>query len=149
MLRSTRSHTIRRYLVEGALVDLGLDEATQKAGPYGHDTDGFSVRQHIDADGTLVVIAAAFGPDWFATMRDIRYRLERPYLKCHVDGDAPELDVHELRVRWATSEELRARAAAEEKRQAPVKAMLRRQSALQRAEEERQSLEAAGQSGLF
>lgn len=111
--------------------------------------DGFSVRQHIDEAGTLVVIAAAFGPDWFTTMREVRHRLEQPHVKCHVDGDAPGLADNELLVRWATSAELRARAAAQEARQAPLEALLRRQVAAERAAEQRQELEDAGQSGLF
>lgn len=150
MSRATRSATIRRHLVEGGLTDLGLDEATQKAGhPARHETDGFSVRQHTDGAGTLVVIAAAFGPDWFATMREVRHRLEQPYVKCHVTGDAPELADNELLVRWATSAELQARKAAEARRQAPLKKLLRSQQALERAEDGRQALEDAGQSGLF
>ena len=150
MSRATRSATIRRHLVEGGLADLGLDAATQKAGrPARHETEGFSVRQHTDGAGTVVVIAAAFGSDWFATMRQIRHRLERPHVKCHVTGDAPELADNEVFVRWATSAELQARKAAEAKRRAPLTKLLRRQQAQERAEDGRQALEAAGQSGLF
>ncbi|GAA5070453.1 hypothetical protein [Streptomyces similanensis] len=150
MPRSTRTDTIRRHLVEGGLTDLRLNIATQKAGaPARHETDGFSLRQHVDEAGTLVVIAAAFGPDWFATMREIRHRLEQPYVRCHVSSDAPELADNEVLVRWATSAELRARKAAIEAQQAPLKAALRRQEAEQAAEAERLALEVAGQSGLF
>lgn len=150
MSRATRVHTIRRHLVDGGLIDLGLDESTQKAGhPAQHATDGFAARQHVDGSGALVVIVGAYGPDWFATMREARHRLEQPYVKCHVDGDAPGLADNELLVRWATSEELQARKAAEEERQAPLKALLRQGEAQQRAAEERQALEDAGQFGLF
>ncbi|MGA5127775.1 hypothetical protein ACPCAG_31295 [Streptomyces pseudogriseolus] len=150
MPRATRVHTIRRHLVDGGLIDLGLDEAIQKAGhPAQHETDGFAARQHVDDSGALVVIVGAYGPDWFTTMREARHRLEQPYVKCHVDGDAPVLADNELLVRWATSEELQARKAAEEKRQAPLKALLRQGEAQQRAAEERQALEEAGQFGLF
>ncbi|CAL9326756.1 hypothetical protein [Streptomyces sp. SudanB91_2054] len=150
MSRATRVSTIRRHLVDGGLIDLGFDEATQKAGgPTEQDTDGFAARQHVDESGALLVIVGAYGPDWFATMREVRHRLEQPYVRCHVDGDAPGLADNELLVRWATSEELQARKAAEEKRQAPLKALLRQGEAQQRAAEERQALEDAGQFGLF
>ncbi|MFF9901329.1 hypothetical protein [Streptomyces longispororuber] len=118
-------------------------------GPGGHETDGFSVRQHTDTAGTLVAIAAAFGPDWFGTLTMIHHRLEQPYVKCHVTVDAPGLADNELLVRWATSAELQERRAYAEQRQAPLKALLRQQEAAQRAAQERQDLEAAGQSGLF
>ncbi|MFF7838854.1 hypothetical protein ACFZC6_08565 [Streptomyces ossamyceticus] len=150
MPRATRVSTIRRHLVEGGLVDLGLSEATQKAGhPAQHESDGFAARQHVDDAGALLVIVGAYGPDWFTTMREARHRLEQPYVKCHVGGDAPELADNELMVRWATSAELQARKAAQEARQAPLKAQLQRGEAQQRAEEERQSRERAGQFGLF
>ncbi|MFF4057640.1 hypothetical protein ACFYZ0_18025 [Streptomyces sp. NPDC001708] len=150
MSRATRVSTIRRHLVEGGLVDLELGEATQKAGhPARHETDGFAARQHVDAAGVLLVIVGAYGPDWFATMREVRHRLEQPYVKCHVDGDAAGLADNELLVRWATSAELQARKAAQEARQAPLKALLRKGEAQQRAAEERLSLERAGQFGLF
>ncbi|MDH6629364.1 hypothetical protein M2271_007200 [Streptomyces sp. LBL] len=150
MSRPTRVSTIRRHLVEGGLVDLELGEATQKAGhPAQHETDGFSARQHIDDTRTLLVIVGAYGPDWFTTMREVRHRLEQPYVKCHVDGEAPGLADNELLVRWATSAELQARKAAQEARQAPLKARLRQGEAQQRAEEERQSRERVGQFGLF
>ncbi|MEU6462185.1 hypothetical protein [Streptomyces sp. NPDC046976] len=150
MPRATRVHTIRRHLIQGGLIDIGLDEAAQKAGcPADHETDGFSVRQTSDAAGTLIVIAAAFGPDWFATMRAIRFRLEQPYVKCHVTGDAPGLADNELLVRWATSAELQARKRAQAQAQAPLVRQFRHQEAQRRAEEKRQALEVAGQSGLF
>ncbi|MFM9647829.1 hypothetical protein ACKI1S_16975 [Streptomyces galilaeus] len=150
MSRATRVSTIRRHLVQGGLVDLGLGEATQKVGhPAQHKTDGFAARQHVDDAGTLLVIVGAYGPDWFTTMREARHRLEQPYVKCHVDGEAPGLADNELMVRWATSAELQARAAVQERRQAPLKALLRQGEAQQRAEEERQSRERAGQFGLF
>ncbi|WP_181803217.1 hypothetical protein [Streptomyces shenzhenensis] len=150
MSRPTRVATIRRHLVEGGLVDLGLGEATQRAGyPARHETDGFAARQHVDATGALLVIVGAYGPDWFTTMREARHRLEQPYVKCHVDGNVLGLADNELLVRWATSAELQARKAVQEERQAPLKALLRQGEAEQRAEEERQSLERAGQFGLF
>ncbi|MFI5990337.1 hypothetical protein ACIBAC_00585 [Streptomyces sp. NPDC051362] len=149
MSRVTRSHTIRRHLVDGGLTDLELSEDTQKAGPGGHDVDGFSTRQARDDAGVLVVIAAAFGPDWFATMREIRHRLEQPYVRCHVDGDAPGLADNELMVRWATSAELLARKEHTARETAGVRQLLREQQARQDAETHRQALEAAGQSGLF
>ncbi|MFD9190316.1 hypothetical protein ACFWCA_19060 [Streptomyces phaeochromogenes] len=150
MPRVTRSHTIRLHLVAGGLVDLGLDEATQKAGsPARHETDGFSVRQHVDEAGTLLVIVGAYGPDWFATMREARHRLEQPYVKCHVDGNAAGLADHELMARWATSAELQDRRASAKRHQAPLKSLLRRQKAEQRAAQEQEEHEAAGQSGLF
>ncbi|MGY5009937.1 hypothetical protein ACWCY6_17910 [Streptomyces sp. 900105755] len=114
MSRATRVSTIRRHLVEGGLVDLELGEATQKAGhPARHETDGFAARQHVNETGTLLVIVGAYGPDWFTTMREARHRLEQPYVKCHVDAEAPGLADNELLVRWATSEELQARKAAQ------------------------------------
>ncbi|MET8696848.1 hypothetical protein ABZV65_30410 [Streptomyces bauhiniae] len=150
MSRTTRSHTIKQHLVDGGLIDLGLTIAEQTSHrPLTEHADGFSVRQTKDETGTLMVIAAAFGPDWVTTMREIRHRLEQPYVKCHVDGDAAGLADNELRVRWATSDELRARKAAAAKRQAPVLELRRRQEAEERAAEERAELEAAGQSGLF
>ncbi|MFD7501554.1 hypothetical protein [Streptomyces sp. NPDC059850] len=150
MSRATRVSTIRCHLVEGGLVDLELGEATQKAShPAQHETDGFAARQHVDDAGALLVIVGAYGPDWFTTMREVRHRLEQPYVKCHVDGDAPGLADNEVLVRWATAEELQARKAAQERRQAPLKALLRQGEAQQRAEDERQSLERAGQFGLF
>lgn len=118
--------------------------------PAQHETDGFAARQHVDDAGTLLVIVGAYGPDWFTTMREARHRLEQPYIKCHVDGEAPRLADNELLVRWATSAELQARAAIQEASQAPLKALLRQGEAQQqRAEEQRQALEDAGQSGLF
>ncbi|MFJ4084979.1 hypothetical protein ACIP2Z_39300 [Streptomyces iakyrus] len=149
MARATRSQTIRGHLVAGGLVDLGLGETTQKAGPDGHDFDGFSTRQHVDENGTLVVIASAYGPNWVRTLAEITGRLESPHVKCTVISDAPELDDHEVLTRWATSEELQARKAAEEQRQAPLRKQLRAQQAVEDAEERRLELEAAGQSGLF
>ncbi|MFK0279458.1 hypothetical protein ACIQVL_03155 [Streptomyces sp. NPDC090499] len=140
MTRVTRSHTIRGHLVAGGLFDLGLGEATQKAGPDGHD-DGFSTRQHHQ-DGTLVVIAGAYGPNWIRTLAEIRGRLESPHGKCTVISEAPELGNHEVIVRWATSAELQACKAAAVKRQAPLRQQLR-------AQEAAQALEAAGQPGLF
>ncbi|QOV40233.1 cell envelope integrity protein TolA [Streptomyces ferrugineus] len=148
MSRATRAHTIRGHLVAGGLVDLGLGEATQKAGPDGHDVDGFSVRQHLEGD-TLVVIAGAYGPNWLRTLAELTGRLESPHVKCTVRGQAPGLGDHEVLVRWSTSEELQARKVAEAQRQAPLKKQLREQQAVQEAEERRRSLEAAGQSGLF
>ncbi|WP_328491217.1 hypothetical protein [Streptomyces zaomyceticus] len=145
MSRTTRAHTIRTHLREGGLVDLRLDATEQQAGPTAQENDGFSVRQHTEEDGTLVVIAAAFGPDWFGVLSMISHRLVQPYVKCHVTGDSPVLAENELLVRWATAEELQERRAHTEQRQAPLKAALRRQAAA----EERQALEDAGQSGLF
>ncbi|WP_257004189.1 hypothetical protein [Streptomyces sp. SA15] len=69
MPRVTRSHTIRRHLVDGGLVDLRLTEEEEKAGPDGHGTDGFSLRQQKDEGGTLVVAAGAYGPNWLRTWR--------------------------------------------------------------------------------
>ncbi|MGP4046900.1 hypothetical protein [Streptomyces sp. 2A115] len=148
MSRVTRVSTIDRHLVQGGLVDLSLGEATQKAGPDGHDVDGFATRQHHH-DGTLVVIAGAYGPNWVRTLAEITGRLESPHVKCTVISDAPELGDHEVIARWATSEELQARKAAQKERQAPLTAELARREAQKRAEKERQALEAAGQSGLF
>ncbi|MEU2585254.1 hypothetical protein ABZ612_20300 [Streptomyces avermitilis] len=145
MTRATRSHTIRGHLVAGGLVDLELTEATQKAGPYGHDVDGFSTRQHRDEDNTLVVVAGAYGANWLQTLAEISGRLESPHVKCTVRGQVPGLGDHEVLVRWATSSELQERKRIAEKRQAPLKQQLRHQQ----AEEQRQELEAAGQSGLF
>ncbi|MFI7415268.1 hypothetical protein ACIBU0_42210 [Streptomyces sp. NPDC049627] len=147
MARVTRSGTISRHLSEGGLHDLHLHEATQKAGPDGHEVDGFSTRQYRRGD-VLLVVAGAFGPNWLRTLAEITSRLESPHVKCTV-VDAPELGDHEVLVRWATSEELQARKAAAAKQQAALTAELARQEAQKRAEEERQALEAAGQSGLF
>ncbi|MFM9629770.1 MULTISPECIES: hypothetical protein [Streptomyces] len=150
MSRATRVSTIRRHLVEGGLVDLGIDEATQKAGdPARHEADGFSVRQHTDAAGTLVVIAGAYGPNWVRTLAEISSRLESPQVKCTVISEALDLGDHEVITRWATSEELQARKAAQQERHASRTADFARQEAQKRAEEERQALEATGQSGLF
>jgi hypothetical protein len=149
MPRTTRSHTIRGHLVAGGLVDLGQTEAEQKSGPDGHDTDGFSLRQTYDAEGTLVVAAGAYGPNWLRTLSELSGRLEQPFVKCTVIGEAPGIGDHEVLVRWATSEELQERKRVAEERQAPLKARLREQQSAQRAEEQRQELEDAGQSGLF
>lgn len=147
MSRATRTATISRHLIEGGLIDLKLREDEQKAGPAGHDVDGFSTRQERRGD-TLFVVAGAFGPNWLRTLAEVTGRLESPHVKCTV-LDAPELGDHEVLVRWATSEEIQARKAAQAQRQAPLVAQLRRQEAAQAAAEERQALEAAGQSGLF
>jgi len=80
MTRATRSHTIRGHLVDGGLIDLELDVAAQKAGPDGHDTDGFSVRQHREGD--TLVVAGAYGPNWLRTLAEISGRLESPHVKC-------------------------------------------------------------------
>ncbi|MFB8120599.1 hypothetical protein ACFC51_32635 [Streptomyces sp. NPDC055962] len=143
MPSTTRAHTIRRHLVDGGLIDLGLTEREQQAGPDGHPTDGFSVRQqHYAETGVLVVVAGAFGPFWIRTLSEISGRLEQPFVKCTVISEAPGLSDHEVLVRWATSEELRARKAAAAQRQASLAAALR-------AVEQRQALEDAGQPGLF
>ncbi|MFF1600728.1 hypothetical protein ACFVYV_25020 [Streptomyces mirabilis] len=150
MSRATRTSTIRRHLVEGGLIDLGLDVYEQKAGgPDQHETDGFSLRQGFDSAGTLVVIVGAYGPNWLRTLAEVTGRLESPHVKCTALGDVPELADHEVMTRWATSAELQARKTAEAQRQAPLVAQLRRQEAEKAAEAERLELEAAGQSGLF
>ncbi|MGW8387063.1 hypothetical protein ACWGMW_07975 [Streptomyces albidoflavus] len=149
MSRTTRAHTVRHHLVQGDLLDLRLSEEDQTtARPSAFTTDGFSLRQVTGPDGTLVVVAGAFGPDWFATMRAIRYRLERPYVRYTV-SDAPGLRENELLVRWATSAELQARRAALAQQQEPVRRLLRQQQAAEQAEKQRQDLERAGQTGLF
>ncbi|MEE1764457.1 hypothetical protein [Streptomyces sp. SP18BB07] len=145
MSRVTRSHTIRRHLVEGGLVDLGLDIAAQQAGPDGHETDGFSVRQHRGEGDALVVVAGAYGPNWLRTLAEISGRLEERHIRCTVIAEAPAVADHEVLVRWATSAELQARTAAREARQAPLRRLLREQ----KANEQRQALEDAGQPGLF
>lgn len=150
MPRVTRSHTIRRHLVEGGLISFELTAAEQRAGcPSQHETDGFSVRQHRAEDGTLVVVAGAYGPNWLRTLGELCGRLESPHVKCAVRDQVPGLGDHEVTVRWATSVELQARKSAAALRAAPVVASLRRQEAEQRAAEERQALEDAGQSPLF
>ncbi|MGG7574184.1 hypothetical protein [Streptomyces sirii] len=132
------------------MADLHLTEAQQKEGrPGRHETDGFALRQHHDETGTLVVIAGAYGPDWFVTMREIRHRLEQPYVKCTVLSDAPGLNDHEVLVRWATSQELVNRKRAQAQAQAPLVALLRQQDAAAKAAAERQALEDAGQSSLW
>ncbi|MEU5978478.1 hypothetical protein [Streptomyces sp. NPDC047315] len=150
MSRATRAHSIRRHLVDGGIVDLGLTVDEQKTShPTQYDTNGFAARQHVDDAGVLLVIVGAYGPDWSATMREVRHQLEQPHVKCHVDGEAPVLADHELLVRWATGAELKARRAAQEARQAPLKALMRQQEAQQRAENEKRDLERGGQFGLF
>ncbi|MGY1502988.1 cell envelope integrity protein TolA [Streptomyces sp. QTS52] len=148
MSRTTRSHTIRGHLVDGGLIDLELDVYTQQLGPDGHDVDGFSVRQHHEGD-TLVVATGAYGPNWLRTLSEIVGRLESPHVKCTARGQVDGLGDHEVAVRWATSEELQAHKSAEAQRTAPLRRQLREQQAVQDAEEHRQELEAAGQSGLF
>lgn len=142
MSSTTRAHTIRRHLVDGGLIDLGLTEREQQAGPDGHPTAGFSVRQRYAETGVLVVVAGAFGPSWIRTLSEISGRLEQPFVKCTVISEAPGLGDHEVLVRWATSKELQARKAAAARRQAPITAALR-------AGEQRRELEDAGQTGLF
>lgn len=142
MSRTTRAHTIRDHLRNGGLTDLRLDLGEEAAGPSAQETDGFSVRQHYDEAGTLVVVAGAYGPNWLRTLAKISGRLEQPFVKCTVLSEAPGVGDHEVLVRWATSEELQARRAVQAARQAPI-------IDAQRAEEERQAREAAGQSGLF
>ncbi|MEU5748285.1 hypothetical protein ABZ804_22435 [Streptomyces sp. NPDC047726] len=139
MLRTTRSHTISRHLVEGELTDLGLDKEKQQSGPDASTADGFSVHQHYDEDGALVVVAGAFGPDWVQTLTKIVDRLEQPFVKCTVIKEVPGLGAHQVLVRWATSWELQVRRQAN----------ARQQVARGRAADERQELEAAGQTGLF
>lgn len=151
MSRATRSATIRRRLVEGGLIDLGLDEAAQKAGPAEYDGDGFSTRQHHHGD-TLVVIAGAYGPNWLRTLVEVTGRLESPHVKCTVLS-LPELGDHEVIVRWSTSAELQARKAAQAAHRAELKQESSRREARERAEDGRRELEAAGcdtgQPGLF
>ncbi|MFF8789145.1 hypothetical protein [Streptomyces sp. NPDC015125] len=150
MPRATRVSTIRRHLAQGGLVDLELDEATQKAShPTEHETDGFAARQHVNAAGTLIVLVGAYGPDWFTTMREVRHRLEQPYVKCTVDGDASGLGDHEVLAWWATSKELQARKRAQAQQQAPLLALLRKQDAAAKAAAERRALEDSGQAGLW
>ncbi|WP_329317186.1 hypothetical protein OG723_44365 (plasmid) [Streptomyces sp. NBC_01278] len=150
MSRTTRLRTIARHLTSGGLTDLKLTEAEQNEGrPGRHTSDGFALRQHHDEAGDLVVIAGAYGPDWFATMREIRHRLEQPYVKCTVLSEAPGLDDHELLVRWATSAELQSRKRAQVQARAPLVALLRQQEAAAKAAADRQALEEAGQSGLW
>ncbi|MGW1275574.1 hypothetical protein ACWD4V_01265 [Streptomyces tsukubensis] len=150
MPRTTRAHTVARHLVSGGLTHLRLTETEQKElHPADPETDGFALRQHFDEAGTLVVIAGGYGPDWFTTMREIRHRLEQPYVKCTVLTDAPGLDVHEVLVRWATSAELQNRKRARARSQAPLLALLRQQDAATKAVAERQALEDAGQSALW
>lgn len=142
MPRTTRAHTIREHLRNGGLTDLRLELEEQSAGPDAQETDGFSVRQHTDESGTLVVVAGAYGPNWLRTLAEISGRLEQPFVKCTVIAEAPGIGDHEVLVRWATSEEQQTRRAAHKARQASLVAALR-------AEEERQALEAAGQDLLF
>ncbi|MET8717430.1 hypothetical protein ABZV52_30140 [Streptomyces sp. NPDC004735] len=149
MSRVTRVHTVSRHLVEGGLVNLRLTLAEEQSGPDRSGPDGFSLRQHRAEDGTLVVVAGAYGPNWLRTLAEVVGRLEQPHVKCIALAEAPGVAEHEVLVRWATSEELRARKAAQEARQAPLKALLRRQEAEERAAEQRRALEAAGQTGLF
>ncbi|WP_435057581.1 hypothetical protein [Streptomyces sp. bgisy060] len=150
MPRATRAHTIAKHLTNGGFTDLHLTEAEQHEGhPGQYDTDGFALRQHTDADGTLVAIAGAYGPDWFATMREIHYRLERPYVRCTVLTEAPGLADHEVLVRWATSAELQERKRARARTQAPIAALLRQQEAAAKAAARQQELEEAGQTGLW
>lgn len=150
MPRTTRVHTIATHLTNGGLTRLHLAEAEQREGnPGRHDTDGFALRQHTDDTGTTVVIAGAYGPDWFTTMREITHRLEQPYLKCTVLPDAPGLADHEVMVRWATSAELTERRRAQARAQAPFLALLRQNQAAAKAEAERQALESTGQTSLW
>lgn len=93
--------------------------------------------------GEPVAVVGAYGPDWCTTMGEVRYRLEQPYVKCTVDGDASGLGDHEVPVRWATPEEVQARKRAQAQRQAPLVALLRKQDAAAKAAAERQALEAA------
>ncbi|MFF0481889.1 hypothetical protein [Streptomyces sp. NPDC004435] len=150
MSRTTRSHTIATHLTNGGLAHLRLTEAEQRDGhPGRHDADGFAVRQHTDRAGTPVVIAGAYGPDWFATMREIIHRLEQPYIRCTVLTDEPGLADHEVLVRWATSAELQERKRAQTRAQAPLLALLRQNQAAAKADAERQALEDAGQTSLW
>ncbi|MGD9482929.1 hypothetical protein WDH52_06640 [Streptomyces sp. TRM70308] len=143
MPRVTRPHTVAHHLVQGGLLDLKLSEAAQKKEHPGlYPEDGFAVRSVRDRHGTVLTVAGAYGPNWVMTMAQIHYRLERPYVRYTVTGDAPGLADHELLVRWATAEELAARKRAATFRQAPLVAHLRRQQAELDAD-------AAGQSSLF
>ncbi|MFJ4343036.1 hypothetical protein [Streptomyces sp. NPDC088915] len=143
MPRVTRQHTVAHHLVQGGFTDLKLTEAAQKKDRPGlYREDGFSVRSYYTPDGTLLTVAGAYGPDWVMTRAQIRYRLERPYIRYTVIDDAPGLAAHEQLVRWATGEELRVRKRAAAVRQAPLVAQLRRQQSEQAAED-------AGQSALF
>ncbi|MEU6756067.1 hypothetical protein [Streptomyces sp. NPDC046685] len=149
MPRATRAHTVARHLTNGGFVRIELAEEQQKAGPDIHQPEGFAVRNYVDTTQTLLTVVGAYGPDWFMTLAQIRYRLEQPYVRCTVTDDAPGLRDHELLVRWATSTELQDRKAAMAARQAPLVRLLRDQEAKARAAAERQALEDAGQSGLF
>ncbi|MFJ2225640.1 hypothetical protein ACIOFY_37060 [Streptomyces anulatus] len=147
-MRSTRTHTIDRHLVNGGLIGLRLTVKEQKAGPDGHETDGFASRQVLQ-DNTLTVVVGAYGPNWLRTLAEVSGRLESPHVRCHVDGDADGIGDHEVLVRWATPEELTARKAAAARRQAPVVAAIRQQERAALAAEERQALKDAGQNSLF
>ncbi|WP_399554038.1 hypothetical protein [Streptomyces anulatus] len=147
-MRSTRAHTIGRHLVDGGLIDLRLTVKEQEAGPGRYETDGFASRQ-VHRGETLMVAVGAYGPNWLRTLEEISSRLEAPHVKCMVTGKIPGLGIHEVLVRWATSEELQARKAAVARRQAPLVAQLQQQERAARAAEERQALEDAGQNSLF
>lgn len=149
MHRVTRPHTVARRLTEGGFVRLEIAENQQKTGPNPRGPEGFAVRNHVDPAGTLLTVVGAYGADWYMTLAQIRYRLERPYVKCTVTDDDPALADHELLVSWATAAELQSRTQAENARQAPLRALLRRQAAEQQAEDDRKAMEAAGQGGLF
>ncbi|MEW1677923.1 hypothetical protein AB0O47_32520 [Streptomyces noursei] len=149
MSRVTRCHTIAGHLASGGLTPLSLTGDQQRKGPEQCEHDGFAVRQHRDAAGSLIVIAGAYGPNWLRTLSEVVGRLEQPHLKCTVIRETPEAGDHEVLVRWATSDELQARKRAEAERRAPLVALLRKQEDAERAAAERQALEDAGQSGLW
>ncbi|MFD4320567.1 hypothetical protein [Streptomyces sp. NPDC058548] len=143
MPRVTRRHTVAHHLVQGGLTNLKLTEDAQKNDRPGlYREDGFSVRNCIAPDGTLLTVAGAYGPDCVMTRAEIRHRLEQPYIRYTVTDDAPGLADHEQLVRWATGEELQARRRAAAARQAPLVAQLRQKQSEQDAED-------AGQSALF
>ncbi|AJC60203.1 hypothetical protein GZL_07653 [Streptomyces sp. 769] len=77
------------------------------------------MRQHHDETGTLAVIAGAYGPDWFATLRGIRHRPEQPHMMSTVDAEPTELSDQEVLVRWATSAEFQQRRHAHGLRHRP------------------------------
>ncbi|MEU9481934.1 hypothetical protein [Streptomyces sp. NPDC048191] len=143
MQQFTRPDTVDRGLVQGGFTMLVLTEAQQKeALPTAYSVDAFCTRTYRTSDGTLLTVAGAYGPNWYATLAGMQNWLQQPSVGYTVTDDAPGLREHELLVRWATAEELQPRRLAAAERRATLRAQERRRQAEQEAE-------AAGQSALF
>jgi hypothetical protein len=143
MQQFTRPDTVDHHLIQGGFTMLWLTEAQQKKDrPTLHHVDAFCTRTYRAPDGTLLTVAGAYGPNWYATLAEMQKWLQQPSVGYTVIVEAPDLREHEVLVRWATREELQPRRQAATEERAALRAEARRQQAERDAED-------AGQASLF